>query len=112
MSSITTQSPSTNHGLPDDIFDLQHDHFYHFIETKYGIDLAELFRFQSIRNGSDVLQASLEDILSILKEDSIHLNELKEMCCFEVSGNYCAVKLGVKLAIRSLIQSLKAKQDQ
>lgn len=34
------------------------------------------------------------------------------MCCFEVAGNKCTVKLGVKLAIRSLIQSLKIKQDQ
>ena len=112
MPSITTQATSANHGLPDDIFDLSHDHFYQFIEKQYGIDLAELFRFQSIRNGNHVLQASLDDILSILNEDSIHLAGLKKLCCFEVAGNMCTVKLGVKLAIRSLIQSLKIKQDQ
>ena len=87
MPPITTQATSTNHGLPDDIFDLSHDHFYQFIEKQYGIDLSELFRFQSIRSGNHVLQASLDDILSILNEDSIHLDRLKKLCCFEVAGS-------------------------
>ena len=34
------------------------------------------------------------------------------MCCFQVVGNKYEVKLGVKLAIRNLIQSLKVKYDQ
>ena len=86
MSAINIQPTSTNHVLPDDIYHLHHDHFNQLIETQYGIDLAELFRFQSIRYRHHLLQASLDDTLAIPEVDSIHLNEWK-MFCFEVMGN-------------------------
>ena len=109
---MTAQSASRAGGLPDDILSLSHADFYDFVEREYGFDLAELFRFQSIRNGIHLLDASSNDVLSIFSQDSVELNELKKMCCFQVVGNKYEVKLGVKLAIRNLIQSLKVKYDQ
>jgi hypothetical protein len=50
--------------------------------------------------------------LSILQENSKDINHLKKLCCFQLSDNKCRVKLGVKLAINNLIQSLKIKQEQ
>ena len=108
---MVTKSTSTDRGLPDDILALNHTDFYDVVEREYGFDLAELFRFQSIRNGVHLLEASSNDILSIFTQDSVELNELKKMCCFQVVGNKYEVKLGVKLAIRNLIQSLNMKYD-
>ncbi|CAF4784162.1 unnamed protein product, partial [Rotaria sp. Silwood2] len=68
--------------------------------------------FQSIRNGEHLLQASSDDILLILRQDSDDLSALKKMCCFQVVGNNYEIKLGVKLAINNLIYSLKMKQEQ
>ena len=47
---MIAQSASRAGGLPDDILSLSHVDFYDFVEREYGFDLADLFRFQSIRN--------------------------------------------------------------
>ncbi|CAF2946873.1 unnamed protein product [Rotaria sp. Silwood2] len=112
MPSVISQTASKKNGLPDDIFDYNHDQFYTIIEQTYGVDLAELISFQSIRNGEHLLQASSDDILLILRQDSDDLSALKKMCCFQVVGNNYEIKLGVKLAVNNLIHSLKMKQEQ
>ena len=109
---MTAESASKAGGLPDDILSLSHADFYEFVEREYGFDLAELLRFQSIRNGIHLLDASSNDILSIFTRDSVKLNELKKVPCFQIVENKYEVKLGLELAIRNLIQSLKVKYDQ
>jgi hypothetical protein len=112
MSSIILQTTSNKNNLPDDIFDHNHDKFYEIIGRTYGVDLANLISFQSIRNGEHLLEASSDDILLILGQESEDLNALKKMCCFQVVGNKYEVKLGVKLALNKLIQALKTKQEE
>ena len=48
----------------------------------------------------------------ILQQESEEIDMMKKMCCFQIAGNKYQVKLGVKLAINNLIQSLKLKQEQ
>ncbi|CAF4598059.1 unnamed protein product, partial [Rotaria sp. Silwood2] len=98
--------------LPEDIFNYNNDLFYEFIKQAYGSDIAELFSFQAIRNAALLLDTSCEDILLVLQQESDDIDALKKMCCFKVAGNKHQVKLGVKLAINNLIQSLKLKQEQ
>ena len=112
MSSIILQTTSNKNNLPDDIFDHNHDKFYEIIGRTYGVDLANLISFQSIRNGEHLLEASSDDILLILGQESEDLNALKKMCCFQVVGNKYEVKLGVKLVLNKLIQALKTKQEE
>ncbi|CAM4983407.1 unnamed protein product [Rotaria socialis] len=98
--------------LPEDIFSYNNDLFYECIKQAYGNDIAELFSFQAIRNAGLLLDTSCEDILLVLQQESDDIDALKKMCCFEVAGNKYQVKLGVKLTINNLIQSLKLKQEQ
>ncbi|CAM4956549.1 unnamed protein product [Rotaria socialis] len=60
----------------------------------------------SIRNAGVLLDTSCEDILLVLQQESDGIDALKKMSCFEVAGNKYQVKLGVKLTINNLIQSL------
>ncbi|CAF4356906.1 unnamed protein product, partial [Rotaria magnacalcarata] len=92
--------------LPEDIFSYNNDLFYEYIKQAYGNDIAKLFSFQAIRNAELLLDTSCEDILLVLQQESDDIDALKKMCCFEVAGNKYQVKLGVKLTINNLIQSL------
>ncbi|CAF3247889.1 unnamed protein product [Rotaria sp. Silwood2] len=112
MSSIVAKVTSNKNDLPEDIFMYNHDQFYEFIERQCGPDLAELFRFQAIRNATHLLDTSCDDILLVLQQESDDITQLKELCCFQVVGNKYQVKLGVKLAINNLIELVKIKQQQ
>jgi hypothetical protein len=85
---------------------------YEFIKKTRGADLAELFSLQAIRPATHLMDTICDEILSILQEDSKDINNLKKLCCFQLSDNKFRVRLGVKLAINNLIQSLKIKQEQ
>ncbi len=58
------------------------------------------------------MDTTCDEILLILQEDSKDINNLKNLCCFQLSDNKFRVKLGVKLVISNLIQSSKIKQEQ
>jgi hypothetical protein len=109
MSSVVSRSSTVASRLPDNIFDLENDQFYEFIKSKYGNDLAQLISFRSIRNGEHLLEATIDELLLVLNEDSNEIDDLRKLCCFRVTENEFKVKLGVKLAINNLIQSLKMK---
>ena len=98
--------------LPDDIFTYNQDQFYEFIKYWYGNDLAELFAFQAIRNASHLTNCTVDELLSILEHESNDIDKLKSLCGFRLANNQFQVKLGVKLAINSLIQLLNIKQEQ
>ena len=110
--SSTAPGQRKSSALPDDIFDYNHDQFYSIIKYSYGNDLAELLSFQSIRNGLHLVNTSCDDILLVLQEDSKEINQLKTLCCFQTANNTYQVKLGVKLALRSLIESMKMKHEE
>ena len=79
---------------------------------KRGADLAELSSFQAIRHATHLMDTTFHEILSILQQDSKYINNLQKLCCFQLNDNQFRVKLGVKLAISNLIQSLKIKKGQ
>lgn len=111
MSSTVPEKRKIN-GLPDDIFCYNSDQFYAFVKKSYGDDLAELFSFQAIRNGLHVLNTSPDDILLILQGESKTIDKLKNLCCFEIAENKYQIKLGVKLALNSFIESVKVKYEE
>ena len=111
MSSSTSFRNQSQSSLPDDIFSYSNEQFYDFIKKSYGDDLHDLFSFQSIRNGLHLLKTSCEEILLIFEEESEEIEELKKLCCYKTSTNQYGIKLGVKLAINSLIDLLKIKLD-
>ncbi len=86
MSSTVPEKRQIN-GLPDDIFCYNPDQLYKFVKQSYGDDLAELFSFQSIRNGLHVLNTSSDDILFILQGQFKTIDKLKNLCCFEIDEN-------------------------
>jgi hypothetical protein len=98
--------------LPDDIFSYNHAKFYEFIKDWYGDDLVQLFAFQAIRNAYHLINCTVDEILSVLEHDSNDITQLKNLCGFKLSNNQFQVKLGVKLAINSLIELLNIKQEQ
>jgi hypothetical protein len=112
MSMVVSKQTENSNNLPDDIFNYNHEEFYEFIKKTRGADLAELFSFQAIRHATHLMDTTCDEILLILQEDSKDLNNLKNLCCFQLADSKFRVKLGVKLAINNLIQSLKIKQEQ
>ena len=95
--------------LPEDIFSFNPDQFYTFVRQSYGDDIAELFTFQSIRNGLHLINSSSDEILLVLQGQSKSIDRLKSLCCFEISENAYQIKLGVKLALNNFIESIKMK---
>ncbi len=112
MSKSTSKPTENSNSLPDDIFNYNHNEFYEFIKETLGADLAELFNFQAIRHAAHLMDTTCDELLLILQEDSKDINNLKKLCCFQLNDNKFQVKLGVKLAINNLIQSLKVKYEQ
>ena len=96
----------------DDVFLYAHDQFYEYIRQSCGNDVAELLKFQSIRSASHLLLTTKNDILAVFGQESSELNELRQLCCFTVLEKKHEVKLGVKLAIDSLIRMLSTKQKE
>lgn len=112
MSSSTLPRKKVQSSLPDDIFDYINDAFYDYVKKSYGEDIYGLFYFQSIRSGLHLLQTSSDEILSVFHEESEEINELRQICCFKIGDKAFKTKLGVKLAINSLIELLKTKQNE
>jgi hypothetical protein len=112
MSTSILKSSENSNGLLDDIFNYNHNEFYQFIKETRSTDLAELFSFQATRHATHLMGTTCDEILSILQEDSKDINNLKKLCCFQLSDNKSRAKLGIKLAINNLIQLLKIKQEQ
>jgi hypothetical protein len=75
--SVTIPERRNSNDLPDDIFSYNEDIFYEFVKKWYGHDLAELFTFQAIRNGSHLVNSTVEDVLSVLQYESC--NEFRMM---------------------------------
>ncbi|CAF3129495.1 unnamed protein product [Rotaria socialis] len=111
MSLIIPEKQNSN-SLPDDVFSYNQNKFYEFVEHWYGNDLAQLFSFQAIRNGSHLLHTTVDDILSVLQYESEDIDKLKSFCCFQLPNNRFEVRLGVKLAINNFIELLNIKQEQ
>ncbi|CAF5176182.1 unnamed protein product, partial [Rotaria magnacalcarata] len=112
MSSSTLSRNINQNYLPDDIFIYNNERFYDYIKQSYGDDLAGLLSFQAIRNGLHLVETSYDDILSIFQQESEEINKLRQLCCFKISNDKYEIKLGVKLAINSLINLLKIKQEE
>ena len=112
MSTSISKSTENSNSFSDDVFEYNQKEFDEFIKEMRGADLAELFSFQAIRDAMHLMDITSDEILSILQEDSKDINNLQKLCCFQLNDNKFRVKLGVKLAISNLIQSLKIKQEQ
>ena len=111
-SSSSTLSRNINQNdLPDDIFNYNNEKFYDYVKQSYGEDLAILLSFQAIRNGLHLVETSCDDIFLIFQQESEEINKLRQLCCFKISNDKYEIKLGVKLAINSLIELLKAKRE-
>ena len=98
-------------GLPDDIFKYNNQSFDDYIQQSYSNDFAGLLSFQAIRNRLYRVETS-GDILLIFKWESEEINKRRQLCWFKISNDKCEIKLGIKLAIHSLIELLKIKQGE
>jgi hypothetical protein len=112
MSSSALSRNINQNDLPDDIFNYNNQRFYDYIKQSYGDDLADLLSFQAIRNGLHLVETSCDDILLILQQESEEIDKLRQLCCFKIGKDKYEIKLGVKLAINSLIGLLKVKQEE
>ena len=111
MSSTVPKSKQIN-GLTDEFFYYNADQFYWFVKQSYADDLAELFSFQSIRNGLHIINTSPDDILSSLQLQSKTIDKLRNLCCLGIDENTYQVKLSVKLALNNFIELMKSKYTE
>ena len=58
------------------------------------------------------MHCTADQVLSTLEHDSDDIGQLKNLCGFRLANNQLQIKLGVKLAINSLIELLKIKREQ
>ena len=100
MSTSKLKSTENSNSLPSDVFEYNQKEFYEIMKETHG---AELFSFQEIRHATHLMDTTSDEILSILQEDSKDINNMKELCCFQLNDNKFRVKLGVKFATSSLI---------
>ncbi|CAF3191705.1 unnamed protein product [Rotaria socialis] len=112
MSSSSLSRNINQNDLPDDIFNYNNERFHDYIQQSYGDDLAALLNFQAIRNGLHLVETSCDDILLIFQQESEEINKLRQLCCFKISNGKYEIKLGVKLAINSLIKLLNVKREE
>jgi hypothetical protein len=58
--------------LTDNMMDLSHDEFYHFLEIVLNKDLCQLFRVQAIRDMSSLSNLTVDEITEILNFNLIN----------------------------------------
>ena len=82
-------SCTVSNTIPVNIFDLQHDDFYDFVEAHCGSVQANILKFQLISDAGTFIEC--ENPTEILQYDSDRLKHLKENSCLLTSDGLCIV---------------------
>ncbi|CAM4969505.1 unnamed protein product [Rotaria socialis] len=96
--------------LPVNIFDLQHDEFYNFIELHYGPIQAKILKLQLISDAS--IFAECNDPTEILQYSGEKLNELKNKACLITNDGNCIILPGIAASFKTLKKRLLKKLEE
>ncbi|CAF2961111.1 unnamed protein product [Rotaria sp. Silwood2] len=96
--------------LPDNIMELENDHFFKFVQIFSGEKLATLLEFQDITNAQCLL--ACDDPFEIISFDSDDLLDLKKKICIKLNNNSFAVLPGIASKMKILKAALLKKHNE
>ncbi|CAF1408714.1 unnamed protein product [Adineta steineri] len=96
--------------LPTNVFDLQHDDFYNFVEHQSGIVQANILKVQLISDAITFLECN--DPTEILQHNGEKLIDLKHKACIITNGGVCIVLAGIVASFKTLKKRLIKKIDE
>ncbi|CAF3300725.1 unnamed protein product, partial [Rotaria sp. Silwood2] len=106
-----TRSIRVNTGtLPVNVFDLQREEFYNFVELHGGPIQAKILKVQLISNASTFIGCS--DPTEILLYNSEKLNELKHIACLITNDGTYIVLAGVIASLKNWKKHLLKKLEE
>lgn len=96
--------------LPVNVFDLQHDGFYRFVERQCGSLQAEVLKFQLISDASIFVEC--HDPIEIMQYNSEKLHELKMKSCLTTTDGSQIVLPGITASFRTLKKCLLKRIEE
>ncbi len=110
--------PSTNPGsmhvttytLPNNLFELQHDEFYNFVERHCGSIQAKLLEVQLISDACTFIECT--DPTEILQYNGEKLKDLKQKACLTTHDGTCIVLPGITASFQTLKKRLLKKLEE
>ncbi len=90
---MTTPTRVITNTLPTNLFDLQHDQFYQFVELQCGPVQAKILEVQLISDVFTILECS--DPTEILQYNGDKLNDLKHDACLITHDGTCIILPGI-----------------
>ena len=106
-----TASPHINtKTLPMNVFDLQQDDFYRFVERQCGPLQAEVLKFQLISDASIFIECN--DPIEIMQYNSEKLHELKmKSCLITIDGSHIVLP-GITASFQTLKKCLLKRTEE
>ena len=98
------------HTLPANVFDLQHDAFYNFVEFQCGSVQAKILELQLISNATTFIECN--DLTEILQHNVEKLIELKYKACLVTDDGHCIVLPGIVASFKTLKKRLLKKLEE
>ncbi|CAF4651592.1 unnamed protein product [Rotaria socialis] len=92
------------------VFDLQHDDFYSFVELYCGSIQAKILKLQLISDASTLIECS--DPTEILQYNGEKLNDLKHKSCLITNDGNCIVLPGIVASFKTLKKCLLKKLEE
>jgi len=96
--------------LPDDIFSLKGESFFHIVRSLVGEVISDILEIQLIDSAENLLHTN--DIFDIFKYDSEDLEEIKLKSCFKMRNGEYIVRIGVTNNMKYLKMLLKKKLEE
>ncbi|CAF1063238.1 unnamed protein product [Rotaria magnacalcarata] len=95
--------------LPPNIFELQHNEFYDFVERHCGHIQAKILQLQHISDVSTFIECG--DPTEIFKYHGEKLNELKHLACLITNDGTCIVFPGIIASFKTLKKRFLKKHE-
>ena len=96
--------------LPPNVFDLQHDDFYTFVEIHVGVLQAKILQFQLISDATTFIEC--HDPTEILQYNSEKLIDLKQKTCLITNKGACIILPGIVASFKMLKKCLLKKIEE
>ena len=90
--------------LPADIFDLQHEEFYDFVESHCGSIQASILKFQLISDAITFIEC--DNPTEVMEYDSEQLKALKEIACLVTNDGTYITLPGIVASFKTLKKRL------
>ncbi|CAF0919580.1 unnamed protein product [Adineta ricciae] len=96
--------------LPPNVFDLQHEDFYDFVEMHVRVLQAKILQFQLISDAATFIEC--QDPTEILQYNSERLGDLKQKACLTTTSGTCIILPGILASFKILKKCLLKKIEE